>query len=68
MGDKVVRRNERAVKECDLHSLRVLNAFFESFSPHGARSGLLVVRTTEVDIVKVYNTVGVHYGEYLASR
>ena len=68
MGDKIVRRDQRAVKQCDLHSLRVFDALFERFSPHGARRRLLVVRPTEVDIVKVYNTVGVHYGEHFAAR
>ena len=68
MGDKVVWRDERAVKECDLHSLRVLDALFERLSPHGACGSFLVVRTTEVDIVKVYYAVWVHYGEHLAAR
>ena len=56
------------MKQCDLHSLRVLDALFERFSPHGARGSLLVVRATEIDVVKVYNTVGVHHGEHLAAR
>ena len=54
------------MEQGDLHSLRVFNALLDRLSPDGTGCRFLVVRSTEVDIVKVNDTVGIHDSEHLA--
>lgn len=68
MSYKVVWWNGGAVEKGELHALGIFYAVVQGFSPHRTHCLLLRRGLTEIEVVKVHDTVRVHYGENFASR